>query len=113
VIFLDIAVPRDIDPEVGKLSNVFLKDIDDLRSIVDQNLESRRAQIPQAKEILREELDNFLALQSKLEVGPTIKELRDKFEQVRQEELERQRRKLSPSVFGLIDEMTRRIMNRL
>lgn len=113
LILLDIAVPRDIDPEAGKLDNVFLKDIDDLRAIVDQNLERRKEELPKVKSIITEELENFLSLQSKLEAGPTIKALRDKFETVRREELERNSGKLSPEQHALVDEMTRRMMNRL
>jgi glutamyl-tRNA reductase len=113
LILLDIAVPRDIDPECGKLNNVFLKDIDDLRSIVDQNLEKRKEELPRVKQIIREELDNFLAVQSKLEVGPTIKELREKFEMIRREELDRNKQKLGEREQKLVDEMTQRMMNRL
>jgi glutamyl-tRNA reductase len=113
IILLDIAVPRDIDPEVGKLDNVFLKDIDDLRAIVDQNLERRKEELPKVKSIISEELENFLSLQSKLEAGPTIKALREKFETVRREELERNMAKLTPEQHALVDEMTRRMMNRL
>jgi glutamyl-tRNA reductase len=113
LILLDIAVPRDIDPECGKLNNVFLKDIDDLRSIVDQNIEKRKEELPRVRQIIREELDNFLAVQSKLEVGPTIKELREKFEMIRTEELDRNRQKLGEREQKLVDEMTQRMMNRL
>ncbi len=113
IILLDIAVPRDIDPEVGKLDNVFLKDIDDLRAIVDQNLERRKEELPKVRSIINEELASFLSLQSKLEAGPTIKALREKFETVRREELERNMAKLAPEQHALVDEMTRRMMNRL
>jgi glutamyl-tRNA reductase len=113
LVLIDIAVPRDIDPEIAKLSNVFVKDIDDLRSIVDRNLERRKQEIPKAERIIKEELDRFLATLSKLEVGPTIKELREKFEAIRKEELERQRGKLDERSFEAIDEMSRRMMNRL
>jgi len=113
LILLDIAVPRDIDPEIAKLPNVFLKDIDDLRSIVDQNIERRKADIPKAKEIILEELDSFLGQLSKLEVGPTIKELREKFEAVRKEELERNAGKFTSEQLAAIDAMTRKMINRL
>ena len=113
VVLIDIAVPRDIDPAIAKLSNVFLKDIDDLRSIVDRNLDRRKLEIPKAEKIIQEELDNFLQSLSRLEVGPTIKELRDRFEAIRKEELERHQSKLDEKHFALMDEMTRRMMNRL
>ena len=113
LVFVDIAVPRDIDPKVKDLPNVFLADIDDLTSIVDKNLEKRTASIPAIEKIIDEEFKHFLDTYAQLEVGPTIKELRDKFEAVRQEELGRQRHKLSPEAFKLVDEMTRKMMNRL
>jgi len=113
VVLVDIAVPRDLDPEIGKLSNVFLKDIDDLRSIVDRNLERRKQEIPKAEAIIDEELHRFVESFSKLEIGPTIKELREKFDTVRQEELERHRGKLDEKQFAMIEDMTRRMINRL
>jgi glutamyl-tRNA reductase len=113
MVLLDIAVPRDIDPECGTLPNVFLKDIDDLRSIVDQNLERRKEALPKVREIINEELTHFLALQSKLEVAPTIKELRDRFEAIRLEELSRNQHRFNPEDLAVVDLMTQRIMNRL
>jgi len=113
VVMIDIAVPRDIDPAVGKLSNVFLKDIDDLRSILDRNAERRKKEIPKVEAIIEEEVNKFLESLSQLEVGPTIKELREKFERVRAEELQRNRSKLDDHSFAVIDDMTRRMMNRL
>lgn len=113
MVLLDIAVPRDIDPECAGLPNVFLKDIDDLRSIVDLNLERRKEALPKVHEIITEELTNFLALQSKLEVAPTIKELRNRFETIRLEELTRNQHKFKPEELAVVDQMTQRIMNRL
>ncbi len=113
LVMIDIAVPRDIDPAIASLSNVFLKDIDDLRTIVDRNTERRRQEIPKAEAIIEEELERFLETLSRLEAGPTIKLLRDKFEEVRTEELERNRGKLDDRAFAAIDEMSRRMMNRL
>lgn len=113
LVLIDIAVPRDIDPKASEIPNVFLKDIDDLSAIVDQNLEARKAEIPKIKEIITNEFNDFLAVFTKLEVGPTIKELRDKFEQVRQEELERNKSRFSDAEFIAIDDMTRKIINRL
>jgi glutamyl-tRNA reductase len=113
LVLVDIAVPRDIDPEVGTLPNVFLKDIDDLSAIVDQNQQKRKAEIPKIKSIINEEFENFIELFSKLEVGPTIAELRKRFEAIRLEELERHRRQLSTDIFDQVDDMTRKMMNRL
>jgi glutamyl-tRNA reductase len=113
LVVLDIAVPRDVEPAVAKISNVFLKDMDDLRSIIEQNLDKRKQEIPKADAIIRDEVATFRALLSGLQAGPTIKELREKFEAVRQEELERHRHKLDDRTFAVFDDMTRRMMNRL
>lgn len=113
MILIDIAVPRDIDPAIASLSNVFLKDIDDLRTIVDRNAERRRHEIPKAETIIEEELSRFLEMLSQLEAGPAIKALRDKFEAIRTEELERNRGKLDDRSYAILDDMTRRMMNRL
>ncbi len=113
LVIVDIAVPRDIDPAIGSLPNVFLKDIDDLSSIVDQNLTKRKAEIPKIKAIISEEFNSFVDLFAKLEAGPTIAELRKLFERIRQEELERHKQKCSPETFAMLDEMTRKMMNRL
>jgi glutamyl-tRNA reductase len=113
LVLVDIAVPRDIEPAAAKLPNVFLKDIDDLSSIVEQNIEKRRAEIPKVKEIITDEFNEFLAVFTKLEVGPTIKELRERFEQIRREELERNKGKFADTDFAFIDDMTRKIINRL
>jgi glutamyl-tRNA reductase len=113
LVMIDIAVPRDIDPAIASLSNVFLKDIDDLQTIVDRNTERRRLEIPKAEAIIEEELSRFLESLSRLEAGPTIKALRDKFEAVRIEELERNRGKLDDRAFAAMDDMSRKMMNRL
>jgi glutamyl-tRNA reductase len=113
LVLIDIAVPRDIEPAAAGLPNVFVKDIDDLQAMVDRNLERKRQEIPKAEAIVKEEVQNFIESLSKLEVAPTIKELRDKFEAVRHEELERQRGKLDEKTFAMVDEMSRRMMNRL
>ncbi len=113
LVIIDIAVPRDIDPAVSELPNVFLKDIDDLSTIVNQNLEKRKAEIPKIKEIISEEFENFLELFTKLEIGPTIAGLRERFEEIRREELEQHRSKLTSEQFEQFDNMTRKMMNRL
>ena len=113
LVIIDIAVPRDIDPEIGTLPNVFLKDIDDLSIIVDQNIDKRKEEIPKIKSIITEEFENFLELFTKLEVGPTIAELRKRFEEIRKEELERHRPGITDDEFHKLDDMTRKMMNRL
>ncbi len=78
--FIDIAVPRDIDPAVGEIDNVYLYNIDDLQEIVDSNLKSRKKEAAKAEAIIDEEVAKYLEWYSALEVVPTIVSLREKME---------------------------------
>lgn len=93
--FIDIAVPRDIDPKAGDISNVFLYDIDDLKTVVDESLQERKKEAEKAEVIVRQEVGEFLEWLGSLEVVPTIKELRDYVEKVKELELKKVMRKLS------------------
>ncbi len=86
---IDIAVPRDVDPEVKQVENVFLHDIDDLESLREANLEERRKEVAAAEEIISAELEAFDHWWSSLQVVPTIKALRDRAEEIRQAELQK------------------------
>jgi len=91
---IDIAVPRDIDPAVNELSNVFVYDIDDLNGVVESNLEERMREARRAEVIIDEEIATFVSWLESLEVVPTIAAIRDKAEVIRQAELEKALRKL-------------------
>ena len=112
LLMIDIALPRDIDPEVGSISNVFLKDIDSLQNIIDRNYENRAQEIPKAKMIVTEEVVNFFMWYNTLAATPTIQQLRGKFENIRQQELEKFRNKIQSTDFETIEILTHRIMNK-
>lgn len=80
--FIDIAVPRDIDPAVNDLENVYLYNTDDLQGVVESNLEQRAREAEKAEEIVTDETGRFLAWLSSLEVVPTIVALRSRFEEI-------------------------------
>jgi glutamyl-tRNA reductase len=113
LLIIDIALPRDVDPSVDELPNVFLKDIDALQGIVDQNLEKRRMEIPRAETIVTEEVVNFFIWFNALEATPTIQQLREKFEQVRVAELDKFRAKIGSADLEIVDMLTKRIVNKL
>ena len=113
MLLIDIAVPRDIDPSIDSLPGVFLKDVDSLQSIVDQNIEKRRAEIPRAEIIITEEVVNFFLWFNSLEATPTIQQLREKFELIRALELEKFKNKIGESDFEHVDLLTKRIINKL
>ena len=85
--FIDIAVPRDIDPKVNDVDNVYLYTVDDLNGIVQSNLEQRGKEAEKAEDIVSQEIGQFFKWLSSLEVTPTIVALRSKFEEIRQAEL--------------------------
>lgn len=86
---IDIAVPRDVDPNLGHLPNVFLYNIEDLDKIVVQNIEVRQKEIPRVEAIIADEVDSFAKWFSSLEVAPTIKLLQQRFSMVRNAEIKR------------------------
>ncbi len=89
IFLFDIAVPRDIDPSIAQLEGAFVYDIDDLQAVVNANLQERAQEAKQAYRIIEEEVDKFRHWLASLEVVPTIRQLREKVEQIRQQELAR------------------------
>jgi glutamyl-tRNA reductase len=94
--FIDIAVPRDIDPEMNKLDGIFVYDIDDLQQAVSSNLSDRRTEADRAEKIVNDEVERFQARLHSLEVVPTIVSLQDHLETIRQAEIDRVRGRLGP-----------------
>lgn len=91
---IDIAVPRDIDPLVGKLTDVYLYDIDDLKSVLDENLKTRRDGARKAEDIVLEVESRFQAWINSLKVVPAIIDLKKRFEHIKRSEVERALSKL-------------------
>lgn len=110
---IDIGVPRNVEPAVNEIENVFLHDLDSLTHIVDQTFHKRRQEIPKVNEIILEELKEFYEWMEALEVVPTIRDLRSHFEQVRSEEIGRLSHKLSDKEKELVDMVSKKIINRL
>jgi glutamyl-tRNA reductase len=90
---IDIAVPRNIEPTVNELDNVFLYDIDDLQKVVETNLKGRMSSAEEAEAIIREEVERMLARLKTREVVPTIVSLQEQLERLRLAELARMRGK--------------------
>ena len=95
MILMDIAIPRDIDPRTKEIDYVFYHDLDSLNIIVEQNLSKRKAEIPKVEKIIEEELDNFWEWYNSLQAAPAIKDLRDLFEEIRNEEVEKNKNKFT------------------
>jgi glutamyl-tRNA reductase len=87
--FIDIAVPRDIDPEINRLANAYVYDIDDLKGVIEENLEDRRREAAKAERIIDEAVIRFREWYENLDVVPTIVALRSKMEAIAESELEK------------------------
>jgi glutamyl-tRNA reductase len=116
VFLIDISVPRNIDPEINGLENVYLYNIDDLQGVVDDNVSERQQEAEKAEKIVEDEIETFLKWQSSLDSVPTIKALRERAEEMKKEELD----KLLNKVAGLgekdreaIEYMATALMNKL
>lgn len=116
LLIIDIAVPRDVEPAVGGIAGVTLYDIDDLKSRVDSNLAQRKAEIPKAERIITEEAERFIAWFRALDVVPTIVDLRQRAEALREAEVHRALRQLSnlsDQEREIIEMLSKRIVNKL
>ena len=89
LVLLDIAMPRDITPDVGQIEGVHLWDADELQGSLDESLAARRQEVPKVEQIIAEELEALLAQLRMLAVKPVIVTLREKAEGIRRHEMER------------------------
>jgi len=113
---IDIAVPRNIEPTVNDVDNVYLYDIDDLQEVVNANLRERMKEAEHAEAMVTEEVDRMMARLKVAEVTPTIVGLQEQLEQIRAAELEKMRRKcgpLTPEMEQALDAMTHAMMNKV
>lgn len=116
IFFIDIAVPRNIDPLVGKLDNAFLYDIDDLQGVVERNMQMRRLAAESAERIIEEEVDRLEARLKSRDAAPAIVGLQTQFERIRATEIERVRAKLgtlTPQQEEAIEAATRAMINKI
>ena len=113
---IDIAVPRDVEPDAGNLDQVFLYNIDDLRTIVKENLARRTAELDRAERIVADEIARFASWMQSREIIPTVIALRERFEAIRQSELSRLEPKLAglpPEARARIDDITHLLVEKL
>ena len=93
---IDIAVPRDVAEDAGKVSGVFLYDLDDIKTVAEANLRERKKEASAAEAILEQEIKEFLEWRRSLEVVPLLVELRKRADEIRRTEIEKARRRLGP-----------------
>jgi glutamyl-tRNA reductase len=89
IFFIDIADPRDIEPKVGDVENVYLYNMDDLQKVANENVKDREKEAQKAETLVQDEVVKFVTWYRSLEVTPTIVALRKKFEEIRKKELEK------------------------
>src|SRR6267154_478244 len=114
--FIDIAVPRDVAPEMGKLDGIFTYNIDDLQQAVSTHVADRRKEAERAEAIIASEVERFEARQQTLDVVPTIVSLQDHLETIRQAEIDRVRGRmgpLTPDQEMAVEALTRGIINKV
>ena len=112
---LDSALPRDVEPAVGDLANVFLYNLDDLQAVVSSNLERRRAEVPTADELIASEAERYWEWVAGLAAVPVLKAIRSRIDAVRFDELSEALRRLehlSPEERAVVEELSRRLMNK-
>ncbi len=113
---IDIAVPRDVEPSVGDIGQVFLYNIDDLQKFVQKNVTTRGGEVARAEAIVEEEVARFLGWQRSRGAVPTIVALRKRFYAIRESELQRLEGKLaglSPEARERFEEVTRLMVEKL
>jgi glutamyl-tRNA reductase len=114
--FIDIAVPRDVDPEMNKLDGIFVYDIDDLQQVVSSHISDRKVEADRAEAIVQLEVDKFQARLQTLDVVPTIVSLQEHLETVRQAEIDRVRGRLgdlTPEQEMAVEALSRGIINKI
>lgn len=114
--FVDLAVPRNVDPRVHDISDVYLYDIDDLQSVLDQNINKRKKSAAEAERIVEGHASRFVNWINSLKVLPTIIKLKDKMEYIKTRELERAYGKLGPleqEQKKVIDNLADRIIDKI
>jgi glutamyl-tRNA reductase len=96
IAFIDISVPRNIDPDVGNINNVFCYDIDDLQAVVDANLQERRKAAAEAEKIVDAEVASFCTKLKSFEVAPVVTQVQGRIKEICSTELDRCMRKIGP-----------------
>ena len=115
--FLDLAMPRDIEPEVRDVYNVFLYDLDGLEEVAEENRRRRQREVPQAESILEAELGRFLSWFGNLSVIPTLTDLKHRLEELKDGELARltgpERERMRPIADSIVAKLLHEPMRRM
>jgi glutamyl-tRNA reductase len=115
--FIDIGDRRNFDPKINELDNVYLYNIDDLKSVAEENLQERTQEASKAEGIVQDEVQRFVRWVGSLEQVPTITALRQRFDEIRRRELEKslgtRLKDLSPAQRAALEDMTAAMINKM
>ena len=111
--FIDLGVPRNVDPEVAQIKNIYLFNIDNIEDITMKNMGKRKNETEKAKQIINKRVNEYCVWLKEQEVIPVINSLRKKYEDIRQNELKKINNKVSEETFTAIDLVTRRIVRKI
>jgi glutamyl-tRNA reductase len=113
---IDISIPRSLDPDLSKMDNIFVYNVDDLQTIADENLKNRLKEVELARQIIESDVDEFYLWYEGLVVVPAIVSIQDRFDDIRCRELAKYRKRklkhLSDEDFKLIEDLTNQIMTK-
>ena len=110
---IDLAIPRDVEPEASRVDGVHLFNIDDLNHVVRENVEKRHDHVEHAERIVREQLSVFFGRMKFLQVDPVIRHLIKRFEEIRLGELQSSLDRFPSELHDTVDEMTRRLVSKM
>src|SRR3569833_693120 len=115
ILMIDIAVPRDIEPEAGELEDVYLYTVDDLHEIIQEGLRSRQEAAKQSEEIIENQVAHFMGWLRSLDAGATIRAFRDTAEELRDQEIAKAKRLLARGVNAeeVLTQLARTLTNKL
>ena len=112
---LDIALPRDVDPAVAEMDNVFLYDLDDLRAVVSASVERRQGEVPAAERLIAEEVEKYWQWVAGLAAVPVVTQFRDEMNRMRERELAAAMRRLgdlTPEQRAAVEHLSQSLMNK-
>ncbi|HZI63425.1 MAG TPA: glutamyl-tRNA reductase [Thermoanaerobaculia bacterium] len=113
MLIVDLGVPRNVDPEAGRLGNVFLHHLDSLQHLIERTLRRRREEVPRVEALLDQELERFLAWYRSLEAEPLVARLQRRADRIRRDELERALTSFPPETHGELDRLTRSLVRKI
>ncbi|GAB4395142.1 MAG: glutamyl-tRNA reductase [Microscillaceae bacterium] len=111
--FIDLAVPRSIDPAIEQLPGILLYNIDQINNRAGEALQKRLAAVPDVRAIITQSAADFHEWAKEMEISPTLQKLKNTLEQIRREEVQRFAKKLKPAEAQLVDKITRNMMQKI